>query len=99
MNETMMLSGVWSFETDPHRVGLKQKWFTKELPLSITLPGTMEENGYGAVPDKINIRNLNHTYYYSGVAWYRKEIEIPESWNGKHMVLLLERCQWESHIW
>ena len=37
--------------------------------------------------------------YYKGAAWYRKEVTIPETWKGKHIVLFLERCHWESHLW
>lgn len=99
MNETLLLDGEWRFQMDPDRVGWKERWYEKELPSVIRLPGTMEENGYGFVPEQIHIRNLNHTRYYSGMAWYSREIDIPESWSGKHVTLLLERCQWESHIW
>lgn len=99
MNEMIRLNGEWRFGMDPDREGWKQHWFAKVLPLSIALPGTMEENGYGTAPDDVNIKNLNHTFKYSGMAWYQKEIEIPESWSGKQLVLFLERCQWESHIW
>jgi hypothetical protein len=37
--------------------------------------------------------------YYKGAAWYQKEVTIPETWKGKHIVLFLERCHWESRLW
>jgi hypothetical protein len=41
---------------------------------------------------------LKPVKYYKGVAWYQKEVEIPEEWNGKHLTLFLERCHWESTV-
>jgi hypothetical protein len=36
---------------------------------------------------------------YTGVAWYQKEISIPEGWRHKHIMLNLERCHWETTVW
>ncbi|MBE3087424.1 MAG: beta-galactosidase [Bacteroidetes bacterium] len=41
---------------------------------------------------------LKPVKYYKGVAWYQKEVEIPSDWNGKSIVLFLERCHWESTV-
>lgn len=37
--------------------------------------------------------------YYSGIAWYQRDIEIPKSWKKKSIHLFFERCHWESRIW
>ncbi len=37
--------------------------------------------------------------YYKGVAWYRKNIEIPSAWKDKRIILYLERCHWESVVY
>ncbi len=37
--------------------------------------------------------------YYSGAAWYQRDIEIPSSWRGKRVVLSLERPHWETRVW
>jgi hypothetical protein len=34
-----------------------------------------------------------------GVAWYQREIEIPATWQGKRVVLHLERCHWKTSAW
>lgn len=34
--------------------------------------------------------------HYVGVAWYQREVEIPESWAGKHIEVELERTHWET---
>jgi len=41
---------------------------------------------------------LKPVKYYKGVAWYQKEVVIPEKWEGKRIVLHLERCHWESTL-
>ncbi len=37
--------------------------------------------------------------YYAGVAWFQRDIEIPQEWQGKRVVLFLERVHWESRVW
>ena len=37
--------------------------------------------------------------HYLGAAWYNREIEIPAAWQGKRIVLFLERPRWESTVW
>jgi hypothetical protein len=38
-------------------------------------------------------------YYYTGAAWYQKEVEIPEGWINQQVELVLERCHWETRLW
>lgn len=42
---------------------------------------------------------LQPTTYYAGVAWFQREIQIPESWRDRRVVLFLERCHWETRAW
>jgi|GEM_PF-73881 len=37
--------------------------------------------------------------YYAGPAWYQRDIEIPADWQGKRVVLSLERPHWETRVW
>jgi len=37
--------------------------------------------------------------HYKGPAWYRRQVTIPDSWQGKHITLFLERCHWETSVW
>ena len=37
--------------------------------------------------------------YYAGTAWYQRDITIPDSWEGKRAVLILERPHWETRVW
>lgn len=36
---------------------------------------------------------------YTGVAWYQREIEIPEDWIGRRVTLVLERPHIRSSVW
>jgi len=37
--------------------------------------------------------------HYVGAAWYQRDIEIPEVWDGKHITLFMERPHWKSTVW
>jgi len=37
--------------------------------------------------------------YYSGVAWYQRDVEIPEAWRGKRVIIHLERAHWGTQAW
>ena len=41
---------------------------------------------------------LKPVKYYKGPAWYQREFDIPASWEGKHIILFLERPHWESTL-
>ncbi len=42
---------------------------------------------------------LQSVKYYTGAAWYQKEIIVPKNWKGQSIGLFLERCHWESRVW
>jgi hypothetical protein len=52
-----------------------------------------------------NENNIRFPYWlqpdkkYTGAAWYRKKVSIPENWEGKTVWLNLERPHWESTVW
>lgn len=37
--------------------------------------------------------------HYAGVAWYQKEVDIPDGWKGERIVLFLERPHIETTVW
>ena len=37
--------------------------------------------------------------HYLGAAWYQRDAEIPANWQGRRVVLNLERPHWESTVW
>lgn len=42
---------------------------------------------------------LQPQVYYQGAAWFQREIEIPEEWADRSVLLTLERVHWESTVW
>lgn len=41
------LSGEWMIKLDPEDKGLSEQWFNNEFNDRITLPGSLQEQGYG----------------------------------------------------
>lgn len=81
--KTLDLSGRWEFEIDRNDVGINQKWFNRNLPDRIALPGSMPEKLKG---DNVTAKTqwtgslYDSTYYYSPyMEKYRKEgnIKLP----------------------
>jgi len=42
---------------------------------------------------------LTPNKYYKGAAWYRKEVNIPDAWKDKRVILYLERPHWQTRVW
>lgn len=63
------------------------------------LPGTTDENhlGGGQHPKDVTIQ-LTRLYPYTGTVTYEREVEIPESFAGKHLSLYMERTK-PSTFW
>ncbi|MGI8907547.1 MAG: discoidin domain-containing protein [Candidatus Sumerlaeaceae bacterium] len=121
------LAGSWRFELDREDTGLKDRWFERVLPLSIELPGALQNQGFGddiavntrwtgdVASDRWKNRPEYEKYrqpgnikvpfflqpqkHYVGTAWYQRDIQIPETWTGKRVVLTLERPHWGTHVW
>ncbi|MEX2656957.1 MAG: sugar-binding domain-containing protein, partial [Balneolales bacterium] len=92
------LSGTWKFQLDPNNVGLNDGWFRNVFSDTIDLPGTTDQNKKGIFLDEREDVRLSRVWYWKGAAWYQKEIEIPESWAGKHVRLVLERAK-DTWVW
>jgi len=93
------LAGQWNFKEDCNRQGIAEKWYLQTFADKITIPGTMEESGYGEVPRVPDIKDLNHTYFYRGWAWYQTEFELSEEQASQSITLFLARIQWDSYLW
>ncbi len=37
--------------------------------------------------------------HYLGAAWYQRDIEVPNDWAHRRLVLFLERPRWETRVW
>ncbi len=104
--ESLPLAGTWHFSRDDDKVGISKKWYEAELrtvgggPTNISLPGTTDEAKAGIPnPAKPNLDGLYRPNIYTGPAWYQRDVDIPETWRGKHITLFLERNHWTVHVW
>ena len=93
--QTMDLRGQWAFQLDDQKVGARERWFNQDLKDEISLPGSTDEAGFGAKSEPDPVR-LTREYRYVGPAWCQKTVEIPQSWQGKHVELFLERAMWQT---
>lgn len=51
-------------------------------------------------PGKVEVPFLSQPpRHYLGAAWYQRDIEVPATWQGKRVELLLERPHWETTVW
>lgn len=101
------LAGNWEVRLDPKIMGAGQGWmepgvkFADQLPL----PGTTDQANLGIplsvkpIVSKDGLARLHRKFSYIGPAWYRRSIEIPPTWQGRRVLLFLERVLWESQVW
>ena len=51
-------------------------------------------------PDNVKIPFwLQPELYYAGAAWFQRDVDIPPDWQGRRVVLFLERAHWETRLW
>lgn len=106
-NAMISLQGTWQFQLDSLKVGEAEQWYNHNMPLSIKLPGSTDEGGFGkkhingtALYDgQPEIYRLARKQVYIGAAWFRKEVILPPDWKNKQVFLSLERCMWQTKIW
>lgn len=100
------LAGAWALRLDSLNVGIQQKWYDRSFPQQVALPGTLDDAGVGTTTvlstDSLYkgvLMSLTRKHRYVGVAWYKKEIEIPQGFAGKDAQLSLERVIWKTTLW
>ncbi len=49
-DQTLDLSGSWSFQIDPEDAGIAHAWFDRALDHTVHLPGSMQAQGFGEQP-------------------------------------------------
>jgi hypothetical protein len=97
--DTINLGGSWRFAVDTAKVGLAEKWYTKTFTDSVKLPGTLDENKKGLPNTNRNeTMRLSRELIYAGMAWYQKEITVPEYWKGQYIRLVMERTK-PTQVW
>ncbi len=84
------LNGDWAFCFDPEDVGLDRQWYRPghAFDRTIRVPFGWESplSGVGASDG-------------STIGWYRREIELPEAWEGKRAWLCFGAVDYEADVW
>ena len=65
-----------------------KSWFTSPAYAPYRLPGNIKVPFW-----------LNPVKHYVGPAWYQREVMIPDEWQGRRVVLSLERAHWRTRAW
>ena len=99
------LDGEWQLRLDSAAILQDNEIGALAYEHTIMLPGTLDEAGYGTPlqPDssltKAVMSTLARKFNFVGPAYYSREITIPEKWDGKQVLLTLERVIWKSTVW
>ena len=79
-----------------------------EVTLDTTWIGGIVDRSFFTAPQFAKYREPGHVKvpfwlqpdkYYAGVAWYQRDCTIPAGWEGKRVVLFLERAHCETRTW
>lgn len=84
------LNGEWEFEFDDADVGQGQKWQLGEKAFSerIQVPFAFQSKLSGIADPDFHDR-----------VWYRKQVVLPEAFNGKRILLHFGAVDYESTVW
>ena len=87
--EWMNLNGEWEFEVDHSKSGLEREFYKRgELNGKITVPFCPESRLSG-------VENVD----FMNAVWYRREVEIPESWSGKQILLHFGAVDYAARVY
>lgn len=84
----MCLNGEWEFEIDHGDSGLERGLIECELNSKINVPFCPESK----------LSGVEYTDFMNTV-WYRREIEIPQEWNKKKVLLHFQACDYDTTVW
>ncbi|UKS24269.1 glycoside hydrolase family 2 [Paenibacillus sp. HWE-109] len=84
------LNGEWEFDFDDERVGSKEKWHLGNKPLSqkIQVPFAFQSQLSGIGSNE-----------FHDVVWYRRDLEIPGTWQNKRIILHFGAVDYEASVW
>lgn len=84
------LNGVWEFAFDDEDCGQKLHWEKPEyhLDMQIVVPFAYQAKLSGIKDGRQH-----------DIVWYRREFQIPESWQGKRIILHFGAVDYSSSVW
>ena len=84
----LCLNGEWEFEIDGGDSGLARSLVTSPLADTITVPFCPESP----------LSGVGHTDFMAAV-WYRKTVQVPEGWKGRHVLLHFGAVDYDTTVW
>lgn len=87
-DEWMCLNGEWQFEIDAGDSGFERGLLHRELSNTITVPFCPESELSG-------IGNVD----FMNVVWYRREVDVPDTWSGKDIHLHFQAVDYDTTVW
>jgi hypothetical protein len=87
---------------------LQAQGFGDDVTLETKWTGQIVDRSYFTAPEYEKYRQpgnikipfwLQPDKHYAGAAWYQRDIDIPVEWQGKRIVLTLERPHWQTMLW
>jgi hypothetical protein len=97
LNETIHLPG-----------SLQSQGFGDEISINTTWTGDIFDRTWFEDPRYEPYRQpgqvkvpfwLQADRHFTGAAWFQKVVDIPQDWEGRRVVLTLERPHWETRLW
>ncbi len=91
------LSGRWSFDIDPDKIGIDQEWYRLPFLDAIQLPGTVASNGIGEASQERAEGYLTDPLAFEGYTWYARYLNF-DLFETHEYALILERTR-IAHVW
>ena len=87
-DEWLCLNGEWQFEIDCGDSGLERGLLDRDLARTITVPFCPESE----------LSGIGNTDFMESV-WYRRTVDIPESWDGQRVLLHFQAVDYDTTVW
>ncbi len=86
--EWLCLNGEWAFKRDHGDSGFEQDFLNADYEETITVPFCLESklSGISAVD-------------FCNAVWYRRIVEIPQSWDGQRILLHFQAVDYDATVW
>jgi beta-galactosidase/beta-glucuronidase len=83
------LNGTWQFDFDDRKIGEEEGWFlASKLTKTINVPFCYQSELSG-IYDKTR----------HDIVWYQREVELPEGFNGKRILLHFGAVDFKTTVW
>lgn len=97
LQDRIALPGILNDQGYGNEIGVDTPWVLSLYDKSWHL---REDYKAYTAPGQVKVPFLSQPRrHYLGAAWYQRDIEVPRAWQGKRVVLHLERPRWGSTVW